>query len=519
MVQRAEVIAALSLALDLGTAEPLESALRTCIVALRLGERLGLSQADMHATYYVALLRHLGCTAQAPLAAEVFGDEMAAQSALNPYYLESRPDFFWELLRSIGRRRPPLGRATEVARVISGLPRLQGGAAASCEVAEMLALRLGFDPPIAAILRHAYERWDGKGEPGLVSGEAVALPMRIVQVAQDGCAFFRMGGVEAAIAMARRRTGHGLDPRIAELFGSEATHILEDLNDLPLWETVVALEPHVDRASSKLDLESAVHAMAGFVDLKSPYLVGHSSGVAAVAARAAERLGMPPDDVERLRHAALLHDLGRVGVSSTVWAAPRALGVSEWEAVRMHTYYGERILSCAPALARLGNLVGLHHERLDGSGYHRAAVASHMPLAARVLAAADVFQALREPRPHRAAHTVEAAADVLRREVQAGRLDVDAANAILEDAGAPLVRLRRTWPCGLSDREVEVLQLLARGCSNKQIAARLIISPKTAGHHVQHIYDKLGVSTRAAATLFAMQHDLLDRGASEVGSE
>lgn len=142
-----------------------------------------------------------------------------------------------------------------------------------------------------------------------------------------------------------------------------------------------------------------------------------------------------------------------------------------------------------------------------------------MPLAARVLAAADVFQALREPRPHRAAHTVEAAADVLRREVQAGRLDVDAANAILEDAGAPLVRLRRTWPCGLSDREVEVLQLLARGCSNKQIAARPIISPKTAGHHVQHIYDKLGVSTRAAATLFAMQHDLLDRGASEVGSE
>jgi DNA-binding CsgD family transcriptional regulator len=181
----------------------------------------------------------------------------------------------------------------------------------------------------------------------------------------------------------------------------------------------------------------------------------------------------------------------------------------EWEQVRLHPYYTERIFSRAPALAPLGALAALHHERLDGSGYHRRLPGSQLPPAARILAAADAYHALTEPRPHRPAHPPEAAAAEIGREVQAGRLDRDAVNAVLSAAGHRVRTVRHAWPGGLSEREVEVLRLLARGHSNRQMAPILSISEKTVSHHIQHIYDKLDVSTRAAATLFAMRHDLL----------
>ncbi|MER3486549.1 MAG: metal-dependent phosphohydrolase, partial [Chloroflexota bacterium] len=209
------------------------------------------------------------------------------------------------------------------------------------------------------------------------------------------------------------------------------------------------------------------------------------------------------------RRAALLHDLGRLGVPNGIWEKPGPLTAAEWERVRLHPYLTERILSRCTALAPLAILAGSHHERLDGSGYHRGIPASLLPPSARILAAADSYQAMTQARPYRPAYSAEAAAQQLQGEADAGKLDRQAVQAVLEVAGHIVTPVRPVWPAGLSDREVEVLRLITTGLSNREVAHRLKISPKTVGHHVEHIYNKIGVSTRAGAALFALQHDLL----------
>jgi DNA-binding CsgD family transcriptional regulator len=195
-------------------------------------------------------------------------------------------------------------------------------------------------------------------------------------------------------------------------------------------------------------------------------------------------------------------------VSNAIWDKRGPLGVGEWERVRLHPYLTERMLHQAESLAPLGAIAVQHRERLDGSGYPRGLPGAAISRPARILGAADAYQAMREPRPHRPERSAGEAAAELRAEVRAGRLDADAVEAVLGAAGHRVAR-RREGPAGLTAREVEVLRLLARGLANKEIAERLVISPKTVGNHVEHIYAKIGSSSRAAASLFAMQHGLL----------
>jgi HD-GYP domain-containing protein (c-di-GMP phosphodiesterase class II) len=199
-----------------------------------------------------------------------------------------------------------------------------------------------------------------------------------------------------------------------------------------------------------------------------------------------------------------------VAVSPRIWQKPGPLTADEWEQVRLHPYHTERILSRSPFLSVLAPIAGAHHERLDGSGYHRGATAPELGVAERLLAAADVYCALIEPRPHRAPLQPEQAAQTLAAEAGAGRLDPDAVAAVLEEAGQPPPRVER--PAGLTEREAEVVAMLARGLQTKQVAHALGISAKTADRHVQNAYRKIGVSTRAAATLFAMEHGLVAWG-------
>jgi HD-GYP domain-containing protein (c-di-GMP phosphodiesterase class II) len=250
--------------------------------------------------------------------------------------------------------------------------------------------------------------------------------------------------------------------------------------------------------------------MADFADLVSPYLVGHSSGVATLAAAAATRCGLPDVDVTAVRRAALVHDLGRVGVPASIWAQPGPLSPDQWERVRLHAYHSERVVSRSPFLAALTPIATTHHERLDGRGYHRGLSGSGLVASARLLAAADAYHAMTEPRAHRGARSAETAADELLDEVRAGRLDAAAVTAVLEAAGHPRQVVER--PRGLTEREAQVVALLARGLQTKQIGTALGISAKTADHHVQNAYVKIGVSTRAAAALFAMEHGLLAWG-------
>jgi len=248
--------------------------------------------------------------------------------------------------------------------------------------------------------------------------------------------------------------------------------------------------------------------MADLVDMKSPCLAGHSRGVASLACAAARAAGYPDDDVTVLRRAGLIHDLGRLGVSNAIWDKPGPLTGAESERIRLHPYLTERMLARVGALSRSREIAARHHERLDGSGYPRGLTAASLTPPDRLLAAADAYHAMTEPRPHRAPLGPGQAARELRAEVAGGRLDSEAAEAVLAAAGHR-VPARRAWPGGLTAREAEVLGLLARGHSNRDIAHRLVITPKTAMNHVEHIYAKLGISSRAAATLYATQHGLM----------
>lgn len=512
-VRLAEVMGALSLATDLAMGQPLEHALCSCILAVRLGDTLGLSDDELRDVYYQALLRYIGCNAETHAMASLIGDEIAMRAEYATLDTADQRAAVALVLRSIRQAHAgasPLQLAQAVTR---GLLTASGAFKAifegHCEVAQRLAVRLGFGDGLVRALGQLYERWDGRGLPHGLKGEAIAIAVRVVSLAQDAIVFHRLGGVEAAVAMARERQGTAYDPRIADRFCRQAPVLLADLDDEQPWEEVLALEPGARFNLSETEFDAACRVMADFADLKSPFLLNHSTTVARLAADAARRCGLPATDVTNVWRAGLLHDLGRVGVSTSIWDKPGPLSARDWERVRLHPYRTERILARPAALARLGALAACHHERLDGSGYHRGVPAALLSPAARLLAAADVYAALIEPRPHRPAHMLEEAARELRREVRAGRLDSEAAGAVLAAAGHRVRPAGRELVAGLSAREVEVLRLLARGLSMKEIATRLFIATKTVDNHIQHIYTKLGVSTRAGATLFAMEQDLL----------
>lgn len=256
-------------------------------------------------------------------------------------------------------------------------------------------------------------------------------------------------------------------------------------------------------------LDNAFTALADFADLKIDETARHSREVACLAADAARLCGVADEHVEQLRRAALVHDLGRVGVPNTIWSHPGPLTAGQWERVRLHPYYGERILARTAGLGTIARLAGSDHERGDGSGYHRGS-SDDLGAAERVLAAADAYQAMSQPRPHRARLPSDAIVAALRAEVDAGHFARKEVDAVLAAAAGATAQLETRRPADLTEREVDVLRLIARGRTNKQAATDLGISPKTVGAHVEHIYAKAGVTTRAAATLFAIEHDLLD---------
>ena len=318
----------------------------------------------------------------------------------------------------------------------------------------------------------------------------------------------RRHGTGAAVAVARRHRGTQYDPAVVDLFCSHAPELLDGLDQASDWDALLGTEPQLSRRVGGADLDLVLEAMADLVDMKSPYLAGHSRGVANLASAAARVAGYPGDDVAAVRRAGLIHDLGRLGVSNAIWDKQGPVTEAESERVRPHPSLTDRMLARESALGRSREIAARHHERLDGSGYPRGLTAATLTPLDRLLAAADAYHAMTEPRPHRESLGPGQASRELRAEAIAGRLDGEAVDAVLRAAGhrAPA---RRSWPGGLTAREVEVLGLLARGHSTREIAQRLVVTPKTAANHVEHIYAKLGVSSRAAATLYATQHGLV----------
>ncbi len=278
----------------------------------------------------------------------------------------------------------------------------------------MLIERLGLPASIGALFAYVDERWDGKG-PTKARGEEIPLAMRIAHVARDIDVQRVLGGAELAAAVVGERAGSALDPAIAARFVEEAEAILAIDDEVSVWDQTLACEPAPRFVLERGGIDRALSAMGDFTDLVCPFLAGHSAGVAKLASRAAEACRLDEDEVTAVRRAGLVHDLGRVAVPVPIWQKPGPLTTGEWERVRLHPYYTERVLSRSPFLAALAPVATAHHERLDGSGYHRGVRGGSLTPAARLLAAADAYQAMTEPRPHREALPPERAAEIDRR--------------------------------------------------------------------------------------------------------
>ncbi len=454
----------------------------------------------------------MGCTGHAHEVATLFGDEIAIRAqtlvhdAANPA----------EVMRDIVAYATA-GHGPEETEQI--LQMIQEGAhewavrnfSAGCEVGDMLARRLAVDPAVREALAFTFERWNGNGLPNGASGEAIPLPMRVVHLSHDMEAIARLYSPTEALDAARERRDRTYDPTLADLFVAHGCDWFDRLAKLEPWDAVLDAEPAPHRTLEGVELDEALTVAADFIDLKSPAMAGHSRRTARLAGDAGGQLGFTDDATTALRRAALLHDFGTTAVPNSIWDKPGPLTRAELDRVELHPMLTEQMLRRSPALAALNPVAAAHHEKADGSGYHKCLRSDATDPGAGVLAAADIYVGLTTERADRPAFSDDQAAAELRQLASAGALDAAATHAVLAAAGheRPRRKARTERPGGLTGREVEVLELAARGLTTRQIADRLFISPKTADHHIQHVYTKIDVSSRGAAALWAMQHGVV----------
>jgi response regulator RpfG family c-di-GMP phosphodiesterase len=318
------------------------------------------------------------------------GDEIAVKRA------SVRTDFgdLGSLLRVYLPRLAPTANPLMQLRVaatalVRGGELVRGYSRANCEVAAHTAERIGLGRGVVAGLTDIYERWDGTGGARQRRGEDIALAARIAQVAVVASLFYGLGGLDAAVEALRRRAGLALDPHLVEVLQGPGKRSLDMLAGADPVTAAVSVEPTPAVEISSTDLDRVCRAFGEVVDLKTPLHHGHASGVADLAAAAGQVCGLDHAEISRLRRAALVHDIGRAAIPNGIWERRGALSWTDQERVRLHAYHGERVLARCGPLASLAPLAGMHHERLDGSGYHRQVAAQAIPFAARRLAAAD----------------------------------------------------------------------------------------------------------------------------------
>ena len=505
-VHRAEVLAALSIAIDLGLGLPMEHVLRSSLLAAMLADELELSEEQRVTIYYTNLVLWIGCHADSHEFSRWFGDDLAMRR--DSYQLDwSGLPYMRYLLERTGSNAS-LSRRTRMLTILLLAPRARMAALihSHCLSAGLMAERIGLERTVGEAVECAFERWDGSGLPGGRHGHQIPLATRVVQLAETCEVHLRTHGVSGALAMARARSGKQFDPKLVQAL-TRCREQIDALPDRDVWAEALDLAPDRDVILRGGESESLLEAIGDFADLKCPFTVGHSRAVAEVAAAAATHIGLTGVEVEVVRQAGLVHDLGRMGVPNSVWEKSASLTESDRERIRLYPYLTGRILSRVRGLEAVASVAETHRERLDGSGYPRGISGSALPMAQRILAAADSYRGSLEHRPHRPALRAEQAAARLRFEVDGGRLDSAAVEAVLGAAGHQHGR-RTSGPAGLTAREVEVLGLLSRGFTSAEIARRLVISAKTVRNHLEHIYLKAGVTNRTSAALFALEHGI-----------
>jgi HD-GYP domain-containing protein (c-di-GMP phosphodiesterase class II) len=505
--RRAEVLAALSISIDLGLGLPMEHVLRSSLLASMLADELDLSDEERATVYYTNLVLWIGCHADSHEFSRWFGDDLAMRR--DSYQLDwSGLRYMRFLLQRTGSHQP-LARRTQLLVTLMLAPRAQMAALihSHCLSAGLMARRVGLDRTVAEAVECGFERWDGTGLPRGRRGDQIPLAIRVVQLAETCEVHLRTRGTSGALAMTRERSGSQFDPMLVQAL-ARCRDRINALPDQDVWVKALELAPDDDVMLQGADLDSLLGAVGDFADLKCPFTVGHARAVAELAAAAATRMGLPSTDVDVVRRAAMVHDLGRMGVPNSVWERSAPLSESDRERIRLYPYLTGRILNRVRGLERVTAVAEAHRERLDGSGYPRGLSGSALPTTQRILAAADSYRGSIEHRPHRPALVPDVAAARLRREGNAGRLDPIAVEAVLSVAGHRSGR-RPSGPAGLTAREVEVLGLLTQGLTSTEIARRLFISPKTVRNHLEHVYLKAGVTNRTGAMLFALERGMV----------
>ncbi len=476
---RAEVCALLAVAQAHAFAQPPDAMLRGTLLGQWIGERAGLSADERATAWWFGVLRYLGCTGHAHEIAVVWGDELElrARSLVGDF---SEPnEILREIVRHAGADKPGFARFRTVLSVLAGGRSFpESGFRAGCEVADELATRLGIPTAAREALAFSFERWGGRGFPNRAKGEQLPLPVRVVHLGQELEVLARIEGPDDATRVIRRRSGRAYDPALVELVAPIVSELCAPLDDLDPWAAVLACAPE-SHALSDAAYEDALLVMADFADLKSPFTGGHSRRIAELVAAAGADA--------TTRRAALVHDLGRVAVPNSIWDKPKPLTRSEADRMETHALVTDQLLRRSRALAVLAPTACSDHEHVDGTGYHRRLTVRELGASARLLAAADCYQTMLEPRAHRAALTPDAAAAALRERAAVGTLDPVALESVLTAAGHAPASARASFPSGLTEREVEVLRLIARGLTTKEVAAELLISAKTADRHVQNI--------------------------------
>ena len=498
-VTQVEIVALLAVAQDHTFGQPPGSQLRATVLGQHLATAAGADAAECITTWWTSALRFLGCTGHSFELAALFGDEIETRARS----LLADPAYLTDLLREIVQHGGP-GRSG-VSRVPSVLALLAGGKKAAevnfrtaCEVADAFAVRLGLDESVRAALAATFERWNGRGLPTGSKGAAIPRPARVAHLSQEFEVLARVEGVARAVETIKARRGKTYDPELADLVLNNAAEWWDAVDQADSWDAALAVAPSTKPLSDAAAHESLL-VLADFADLKSPWMSGHSRGVAELALAACG----PAAEA-----AALVHDLGYVAVPNTIWDKRGPLTRDERDRAETHALVTDQLVRRVPYIATLAGPGCVAHERVDASGYHRRVSGGLLDEAGRVLAAADCYQAMTSERPHRGALAPEDAARELRAMSAAGRLDGEAVERVLAAAGHRRAA-RPPLPAALTAREAEVLCLLAVGLTTRQVADRLVITAKTADHHVQHIYTKIGVSTRGAAALFAVEHGIL----------
>lgn len=453
----ADLISGLSRGLDLAQGQPMGHAIRTCLIALRIADELRLSKVEKRHLYYAVLLKDAGGSANA---SEIFhrfgGDEIAAkrEASIAGWSYKSWNGFRYAL-RHLSSQAPRWERM----RMLAAAGRKRNGwareaIASRSERGSQLARRMGFSEETAAAIRSTEEHWDGSGHPQELAGRKIPLAARVLGVAQTLEVFYTHCCAKMALDAVHERSGAWFDPDLARLALelSRRGALFADLETGRTREALIAAEP----LPELLDEETMDRICVGFgeiADGKTPFTQGHSETVARVAERIAGTLGLKGAEVRSIKRAALLHDLGKLAVPNCILEKPEKLEPEEWQAIKKHPYYTMEILRRVEGFGEIAEIAASHHEKLDGSGYYRNLTAARLPLAARIVAVADVFDALSSERPQRRAYPLETVCRMMRSEAPR-QLDTDCVEALISTRSGA----RRPGPVSLP---------YAQGCMSK----------------------------------------------------